>query len=867
MRCFVSRSVLALLLTLTVVAHAEDASFASAPAVSKSGDGASITFALSKPTDVEVSVLNAKGGVVRHLAAGVLGGEKPPPEPLKAGLSQTLTWDGKDNYGKPAVEGPFQVRVRAGLGVKFGRLIGAEPYNFGSIDSIVTDEDGNVYISGAGGEANQTAMCVRVFDGEGRYLRELIPFPADLPPDAMKDIAHFDNDRQAWMPRNLRNLNPDFYGQPGGYWGNKALMLLSASKDSGLIMTNGAQLLTLNLNGAVKGEKFASRDLGGAMNSGGGPSMITISPDSKWVYLSGPYSNTNSYGYKYDPNFPPGRVYRAPLAGTEKFKEFVTIPVAHKEGNGGAWLTACTNTGNFTAPKGPVHQTAVDAKGNVYVANREQGCISVFDAEGKVLGRIPIKNPHLVAVHPKTGEIYITQFDCLSYGTFQCVLHKFENYKDGAKAVATLEFPPGNWANINQSLALSVGKEKTILWIGGVKGGVTALEDKGSTFEPIKTKFAVKDSIPKDWYRLAADYDRDEIYVSNGTNRVWRFDGKTGEGDLLKKDGKPFYGTDLAVGYDGLLYIRTGDGYSGPFERLNHELAPAPYKESGTHTISPYIYSRMGCGFAERGLGVGPDGKCYITFMYDWVAYAVGGFGSDGKPMKGKYLEGSFPAKTPEGRKKYPEGMNGAIIGPVPCMTGNIRVDLKGNIYMAMMYRPKNFVPAKGYEKDQGYRVSVGSVVKFSPEGGSMPGPEGSASAAELNGVINTYPGIAPFSSSAEAFGNNTCCVCRVPRFDLDRYGRLALPNAMTNSVLLYDNSGNLILEFGKYGNFDAQYSNPNTTSGSPSKAASGQPEIPMAWPTGAGFTENHIYVMDTYNRRAMRVDLTWKAEKICGVK
>ncbi len=138
--------------------------------------------------------------------------------------------------------------------------------------------------------------------------------------------------------------------------------------------------------------------------------------------------------------------------------------------------------------------------------------------------------------------------------------------------------------------------------------------------------------------------------------------------------------------------------------------------------------------------------------------------------------------------------------------------------------------------------------------------------ATNLEGALHAYVGLAPFSNPLEGFGGNTCCVCRVPRFDLDRYGRLALPNAITNSVLLYDNAGNLILEFGKYGNFDSQYINPSQADpkGKPIVA---RPEIPLAWPTGAGFSEEHIYVNDTYSRRVVRGDLTWDAEQICEIR
>jgi len=856
---------LLVMLNVAVAGLAGEVSFSAQPAATKDGDKVKISFTVSAPTDVEVAVLASDGKVVRHLAAGVLGGAKPPPEPLKAGLSQTMDWDIKDDFGKPAAGGPFKVRVRAGLGVKFGQLIGAESCNFGAIDGVVADEDGNVYLKGFGGECNQSAMCVRVFDSEGRYLREILPFPADLPPDAMKDIARWDAERKAFCPRNLKNLTPEFYVNDRG--GN--LVMVSASKKNGVIFTNGSRLCTITVSGAVAGAAFANRELGGAVNSGGGPTFVAISPDGKWVYLSGPFSNTNPYGYKFDPNFPPGRVYRAPLAGADKMKEFVTVPVDHKEGNGGAWVKACTNFSDFTVPKGPVHQVTADDQGNVYVADREHGCVAVFDESGKELGKIAIKNPHLIAVHPKTGAIYVTQFDCLAYGTCSCILHKFENYKEGARPVAKHEFPAGNWVNRAQSMALSVGKDKTVVWMAGVKGGLVPLEDKGASFEPLKIQFGPKTSVPTDWNRLATDYDRDEVYINNGTTRIWRYQGATGEGGVLKKDGKDFLANDLAVGYDGLLYTRvsgewdgSAPGYSGPLWRLDHELNPAPYAGSGTHVLSPCTSGRAGIGYAERGIGIGPDGKCYVTFMYKWVAYATAGFGPDGKPLNGKYLKGPFP-----GGGKYPPDLKSAILGPLPMGNTNIRVDLKGDIYMGLMHRPKGFTPPKGFEKDTGYRVSVGSVVRFGPEGGSMPGNDGAVSVEEMEGAKQAYVGLAPFSSAAEAFGGNTCCVCRVPRFDLDRYGRVILPNAMTNSVLLYDNAGNLILEFGKYGNFDSQFVNENTEAGKAKKPAVAVPEIPMAWPTGAGFTSKALYVCDAYNRRVLRVEPTWKAEAFCDLK
>ena len=133
---------------------ADPVAFAAAPTVKRAGDAAVVTFAISKSADVEVAILDAKGRVVRHLAAGVLGGKNPPPAPLRAGLMQELTWDGKDDRARQAEGGPFQARVRAGTSVRFGRLIGASPYT-GNVtaapfraasNGVVTDGDGNLFV-------------------------------------------------------------------------------------------------------------------------------------------------------------------------------------------------------------------------------------------------------------------------------------------------------------------------------------------------------------------------------------------------------------------------------------------------------------------------------------------------------------------------------------------------------------------------------------------------------------------------------------------------------------------------------------------------------------------------------------------------
>ena len=83
-------SVLVLFVLNVPVRAADDVRFSVGPKAVQNESKVVITFAVSRPTDVEVAVLNVKGNVVRHLAAGVLGRKNPPPTPLKPGLKQRL---------------------------------------------------------------------------------------------------------------------------------------------------------------------------------------------------------------------------------------------------------------------------------------------------------------------------------------------------------------------------------------------------------------------------------------------------------------------------------------------------------------------------------------------------------------------------------------------------------------------------------------------------------------------------------------------------------------------------------------------------------------------------------------------------------
>jgi hypothetical protein len=854
------------------VALSGEVKFASKPSASRTGGEVNISFAVSGKTDVEVAILNTKGKIVRHLAGGVLGGTKSPPPPLKAGLSQKLVWDGKDDFAKKAVGGPFKVRVRAGTGVKFGGFIGDDPYTVGGVNSLTTDEQGNLYVMFCRGGANQNVDVLRKYTADGKYLRTLIPFAADLKPERVTNVATWNQTSKTFITKNYRSQMPEFYP-----WRSNA-RIVSASEKAGIVMTAKVNVYQMSIDGGDIVGPLKMWNKAKPKNPKWNIPQLAVSPDGKYIY----YSNVAGTKYKpkgfsdTDPNWPQGRVYRQDTTakGSDP-KTFYDLELPD-------WKTKKYWLPNAWNKRTAAYGMTVDSKGHLYVCDLVNQGIVELDAQGKKISFTPVPWPERIHVDAKTGNFYLvirTKPPRDGYTPLKLV--KVTGRGNAGQIVASMNLRRG----LGSATALGKINGKPVLWIGG-RGAMICVRDAGDKFEIVETSFKPRPEAQLDWNRLGVDYQRDELYTSNGTNLLYRYDGKTGQGGLLKVKNKPMHGVDVAVGYDGLLYIRTGKGFSGPLERFTRDLKPAPFKGTGTHVLSKLIYSRFGVGNCEKGLGVGPKGECYINFMYGWNMYFIAGFGPDGKAIKGKYLEkqvGNYADKKRDPKKPglYPPELDTAVVGPVPASSGGVRVDLQGNIYLGIRPKPEGFKAPPGLEKNPAYNNWTGSIVKFGPAGGTVLGLKGAESKMPdapriklfhgrakytAENALAAYGGVGPISGSGWG-GGSSCCVCRVPRFDVDRYGRLVFANAVSNSVTVVDNAGNLIVKFGSYGNFDSQYVNPNLEDGKKKKPTVATPDIPFAWATGAAATDGYFYINDTYNRRAVRVKKTWATEETVTVK
>ena len=332
----------------------------------------------------------------------------------------------------------------------------------------------------------------------------------------------------------------------------------------------------LDLRGGVPGEKLATgvrgfpAGAGKALRDHTGPECYCVSPDGKYLYLSGPHP-----GKKPSADIQPGTVWRTKLDGSEAMMStFVVLPSTPD----GPWSKPGGKTGGAF---GPVHGIAVDLQGNVYVCDREKNRVAVFDEAGKDIGAIAVKNPDRVVLHPRTGAIYVLRrFN--RDAEHSMIVDKFNSFEKGAAAVASYtNFYPRNFPK----MAVTASGNRTLVWFtgatyadnprlddpkfteygfGGRPVGLMALEDKGDRFQSVTLPYGPQPEVQR-LLRIATDPLREEVYVSNdmweciATNgMICRFNGDTGVGGPLKKDGKVFYAEDLTVGCDGLLYVKSG---------------------------------------------------------------------------------------------------------------------------------------------------------------------------------------------------------------------------------------------------------------------------------------------------------------------
>ena len=792
---------------LSAFAGADNGPFKSYPTIATLPVGVRITFEVAQPTDVEISVLDAGDRVIRHLAAGVLGGEFAPPEPLQKGMRQSIEWDGKDDSGQPAVGGPFTVRIRTGMQSRLGGLIGSAAALSGKVYGLATDDKGNLYVGSGAVYSSEPVFSIKVFDSRGEYLRTILPMPASL---TEKQTAEFGAGRTGegyLQPNNYNALVP--YVQDGGivaFIGNRV-----CDGQIWLLNTNGRICRIRADNGAAVAWDSAPKTVAPS----GGPMCWAVSPDGSSLYFAGWWNARQEEGVRDD-----GVLWRAdPASGKATRLLKIDVPADSP------WLTERNgwyHFKNWDRKNGlaALHGLAVDQQGHLYVCDRVNQRLAVYDSSGRLLGLTPVEWPDLVAFGEDERITYVVTRKVIDGYK---AINELEVLKLDAAVGGNVIARIGLGGMNAPQMAVSATSPPAI-WLSNVGNQgqkLVRIEDRGETL-------VVTDEITIDsdagFVKLWTDPLTDDVYVNNGWNRLTRYNGLTGESDKLAEGA-----IDLAIGPDRNLYMIGRAGWKEPVYRCDLQLKPVPFTATGKPTAAKEIYGRYGMGWSNKGLAVAPDGRIFVRHMYDWTKYHVLVF-------------------RPDGSLEEHDRVAGGIVGPVDDQTGGLCVDRQGNIYLSMAGHPKDSkLKARRFE---------GCVVKVASSGGGLVAEQGSVFGMAFakhffEGAIAAYPHLAPRQDPSG-------CVCKEARFDIDDFGRIYVPNVIDFCVRIYDNAGSLIHRFGRYGNADS-------TGGDGRESAAA---IPLGWPMTCGVNRHgRVYVGDVLNHRIVRVDLCYDTELKAEIK
>jgi outer membrane protein assembly factor BamB len=868
--------VLVSLLALSFSASAADeVKLASKPAATKSGDKTTISFSVSAPTDVEVSVLDASGKVVRHLVAGVLGGKLAPPEPLKPGLSQSIEWDGKDDTGKTAAGGPFKARIAAGMKPQFDGFLMHNPEFTGHINAIATGPGGSLYVFHQDGTANSNmgGIKLKVYDRQAHYQRVLMPYPADIAPEKAKAGGVFRTAEGDLNPRVYNYETMGLYPDSIGVRGRDFLPLSSPVVDAnGRVywMVKGPAICAVDGDGGLPYEKFIGPKLLTDQKLDGQVSYyywhdgasLALSTDGKWLYFAGLGTGQSAdlKAYKLLPC-----VFRVSTATRGPAEVFL-----------GDLKEAGSGKDRLTAPRG----LAV-AKGMIYVADTSANRVVCYkEADHSYVGEFKVTNPQSIGIDAASGALYV----CSYTGPQTATLIKFSSGDSSARELCHLDLPKtGLSPNYGEHrIAVDASTKPVLIWMPELAygGKLFCIEDAGDKLvnkgDPRNLKELAAEG-PRD---LSVDRVHDELYVKANGQNYYRFDATTGKLkdtiDLAKIPNN-CNSTQLVVGSDGDLYT---DTWGTGLWRLNRSGKELNWEGQGTHIIP---MGGVMC-FQERHLALKPFAPVDEFYLVPWTPNskmtALNVYGQDGKPRRTVVWQ--------------------TMTGAIP------RVDAKGNIYIADLVKPPDhsypeFFDGKlppppdncgtGDDKEiesGAYSLywnsyMYGSIIKFPPSGGIIwfdknlykdvvitPPPSELLAqkkvpfkrhfayspnlTGELQGALWYRFGFAPYS--AHMSGMTSHCMCEGAGFEVDPYGRVFFPNCGQFRVEVVDTNNNAITTFGKYGNED---------SGGPN-AKIKKPDIPLAWPCYVAVSDTHAYVADSINRRVARVKLSYAAEATCSL-
>ncbi|MCW8130364.1 MAG: hypothetical protein KIS92_08455, partial [Planctomycetota bacterium] len=555
-------------------ATAGEATFKTKPTATKESGKVVIRFSVSGPTDVAVFVEDAQGKIVRHLVAGVLQGEAPPPAPLKPGLDQAIEWDGKADYGLPAEGGPFKVRVALGLKVAYDRVLSSRPLSFSGTCAMAVGPDGTLYLRHQYSPSVWRHTQILAINRDGSYRRTLLPY-ASTPDNAEAkgiDAMTIDGRR---VPAGRAYERDLFHEIAGPNYSN-----LSLSPDGKTLygLAGTAGLLRASTAGGCAEAPLVSKLV--AEKNGFGKEPVLFGTGFLAISSDGTRAFVNGLANRYAPA-PLSAVYAVPLPARTEHAVFFGDP--KQAGNDQTHVGAAPG------------MLAVDGKGHLFVADTANGRVLVLaEADGKFLGELKTEAPRGLGVDPRHGALYVS-----SEKGNKVVLRKYATWKD-AQPAAEIALERKGWTP-NHSLALDASSGPVIVWIAaGGDGQLLRIEDKGASFERTEVSADWRKGQPQECYlSVVVDRKTKEVYTRNGgSGGIWeRFNDETGASEVVKLPGNAWSdgggkGTQITPAPNGRLYGIKWEHSFFQWDRNGKPVAWEERREPTEQELKSYDYDK-----------------------------------------------------------------------------------------------------------------------------------------------------------------------------------------------------------------------------------------------------------------------------------
>ena len=805
--------------------------FTQKPAITKQGDRVIIRFASKDFCDATVVIENEDGTIIRHLASGVLGSNAPKPF-QKNSLKQTVVWEGKNDLGR-YVDVLKDVRVRVSLGLKprFERTLFWHPKKrvaLGMVPRAAAQPEG-VYVYEGGG-----VETVRLFDHKGRYIRTVCPFPAG-DAEKIKGLGWYTFPDGHKAPRHTGYWKSSYMVGGGGDtrsgWGSSAKAF---TVWNGSIASVRTHLCRLGVGDALDDYKIYGPNL----KLPGYPHSLALSPERKWLYITGLYQSGRIMGGNATTVRWWWGVYRMEFNSGKRPSLWIG------DGRRGKSDT------RFDYPT----SVCVDRKGRVYVSDHFNDRVQIYSPDVALVKSLPVHAPAKLAIHHKTQELYVFSWNMgmtnrkvdFPKRRVSPKLSVFDPFKtDKAKLSIALPMegghyysgcpgtptdamrlraeldsyadPPMLWMAVGNPSQFKSGYQKNLqLSLFRLDNGrLTAVEHWNDLvekalkeWEPIKYKRR----------RMYVDHRTGSLYVagrggrggSKIFSRLVRIRPDSGE---IKLINLPIAAEDAAIDNSGHIYLRCNK-LIGRFDLTTMREVPFDYGEERLarwyngagpqkKLISALILPGTTPGWwHESGMGVNARGELVVS--------------TANEPKRNPAFTGFKPIIYP-GRMRYQDihiwdkhgNMTAADQAKGSTDGHGTLIDNRGDVYfLSSSHRVYNgtqdFFPLTGciikFKRNRGrFLAKQAGVVPLS-KGISVDGlPQinnGTRHRFYIKDAEWIFPGVGFCKPIAP-------CQCWNCRFAIDYFGRVFAPETVRNQVAVLDTSGNLITHIGTYGNAD----------------------------------------------------------------